>query len=255
MIKKLIVKKPKEMLVNWWDEVKLLKKFKEIEFAPGLNIIFGPNGSGKSTIIQQLARHFMCSTSGYPIINEANTSKLFGSIFNDEPKSGYKIIHDGQVVHYFESLMKLGFDSYGQADWNQMNDVASTMNSATLSSGNKSLNAMRRILNSLVSLDKIVNNISGTCNDVWQNKIKLIYKKLEANCEIGQRTLLLDEPDKGLDIPNQSTFWEYVQQWSKNFQVIVASHNLFSLNIENANYIELNKGYLKNCKSILKKLK
>jgi ABC-type cobalamin/Fe3+-siderophores transport system ATPase subunit len=251
MIEKLIIKNPKDMIVPWWHEVPQLKQFKEIEFKKGLNILFGPNGSGKSTIIRSLAIHFMCYTSGRPIINENSINEFFGGIFNENSKSGYEIIHDGQIVHYFSPILKLGFDSYGQTDFKQIGEAIETMESQKYSSGNKALHTMNRILTSLTNTDYIEDKLNGKVNDVWQKKIDIIHRLLKGSGKQKQRTLLLDEPDKNLDIPKQITFWNYIQEWAKQFQVIIASHNIFALKVK-ANFIELQQGYIEKCKNGLK---
>ena len=60
MIYKLLVKDPTKAALPWWNTVEWLKDRTEIEFGPGLNILFGKNGSGKSTVIKSIAKVLCC---------------------------------------------------------------------------------------------------------------------------------------------------------------------------------------------------
>lgn len=53
-------------------KLKNIKKFNdlELEFEPGINIVFGPNGSGKSTIIESIRRAFCKGTKRKQLIKE-----------------------------------------------------------------------------------------------------------------------------------------------------------------------------------------
>lgn len=68
----------------------------------------------------------------------------------------------------------------------------------------------------------------------------------------GQRTIILDEPETGLSLPFQAGFWRNVMASKKaaGFQIIVATHSPFALNIEGANYIETSPGYLDTCRTL-----
>ena len=93
----------------------------------------------------------------------------------------------------------------------------------------------------------------NSLNDIWTQKYDIAQQMLSPKIEKGQRTMLMDEPDSGLSIMYQHFFWKDVVGKAKKagFQVIVVSHSVFALGLD-ANYIETEEGYLKQCKKILK---
>lgn len=60
-------------------------------------------------------------------------------------------------------------------------------------------------------------------------------------------TIILDEPETFLDMKSKIEFWKKIVKLSKKSQVIVATHCFLALNQE-ANFIELEKGYLDSLK-------
>ena len=63
-------------------------------------------------------------------------------------------------------------------------------------------------------------------------------------------TVLMDEPDRNLDIDNVQQIFEILSNQKENGQMIVSIHNpllIYSLSkLENVNIIELTKGYKDN---------
>jgi len=72
---------------------------------------------------------------------------------------------------------------------------------------------------------------------------------LEPKIEKGQRTLLLDEPERALDILAQVNTWGLLRAYADTYQLFVASNSLVAIDIPEANYIEIaNDGYLEKAR-------
>lgn len=93
----------------------------------------------------------------------------------------------------------------------------------------------------------------GGFNDVWEARLKRVKALLQANGPAGPRTILMDEPESGFGLPWQAGFWHNVMRsaQAKNFQIIVATHSPFALNVPDAHYIETQPGYLEECRTTL----
>lgn len=69
--------------------------------------------------------------------------------------------------------------------------------------------------------------------------------------ERSKPTILLDEPDKSLDVVSQVLLWNGLRKFSDKIQIIVTAHSLLACDIEGANYITLgNPKYLEDCRKI-----
>jgi ABC-type cobalamin/Fe3+-siderophores transport system ATPase subunit len=73
--------------------------------------------------------------------------------------------------------------------------------------------------------------------------------------EKGPITILLDEPDRSIDLQYQYGLWSAIRKYSNKIQFIIASHNLFAFDIPNANYIEMSKGYVETAMNAVLSLK
>jgi len=249
VISELKITDPKDMPVDWWDKVEALKELKQIDFKPGLNIIFGPNGSGKSTIIKSIATVFACLQSGVPRITQTAISEMTTGFGTPIP-SGFDVVHDAQPVHYFSPDCKPGM-SYGTMDEFFGDTIGLFMMQE--SSGKTVIAALERILASALELAEVRDDLGGHCNDVWQKRIDRVREvMLKASIPKGSRTILLDEPDRSLDIPLQVQMWWLAsRKWSEKLQIIAASHNHLVLSLSNANIIETVPGYADRCRKIV----
>lgn len=95
--------------------------------------------------------------------------------------------------------------------------------------------------------------IQAGLNDVWSERVALVRTMLKANAAPGPRTIVLDEPETGFGLPWQAGFWNNVMRsaQAKNFQIIVATHSPFALNVPDAHYIETQPGYLDECRTAM----
>lgn len=95
---------------------------------------------------------------------------------------------------------------------------------------------------------------SGKVNSLWEDRLKIANTFLKGSGKVGQPTILLDEPERSLDLNYQPAIWRLLRAFAPTTQFIVASHSLFALRIPEANYIELGSDYLKGSEKALKLL-
>ena len=257
MIRSLEILDSKNTFLKWLGNVEALSTPRKFEFKPGLNVIWGRNGAGKSTIIQLLANLFHCHQAGVPVVTQNSIQDLFSRSEEDFTKS-IKVSHDGQGVRYFDPSMQIGVVGGGAAfDWDfGVEGVANYMFRG--SAGQVTLKRFDKVLESLVrrtTPPKVEYKItSGKVNSLWEDRLKIANTFLKGSGKVGQPTILLDEPERSLDLNYQPAIWRLLRSFAPTTQFIVASHSLFALRIPEANYIELGSDYLKGSEKALKLL-
>jgi len=249
MITEIRIKNKNNLPCSWWDKSPALMKKRVIKFKPGLNIVWAPNGAGKTTLLRTIARLMQCEQSGKQVVTENSLRDLFGMRKTVEP--GAVIKHNGAGVLYNNPDDTVGL-SCGSFDEDFM--MAGVQNlMAKMSSGTKAQDGFVKCLTSLRDGDfkleyKITKN---NVNSVWQERIEIVEKILEGDKSVqGPATLLVDEVDKSVDLIRQKQIWDLLVNYSGHFQIIAVSHNPLALNIKGANYIDLEKGYLKECREL-----
>lgn len=274
MIESLTFHDVQDAEMPWVAQLDYFKNNPVTQFKPGLNIVFGPNGSGKSTILQLLGLSLAAVQGGTSVVTQSWVQDVLG-FSGSTLKLPCNVVHDGQPVMYFDARAQEGLIGGGFDDDFFSLGVANTM--ARGSTGQLGIRRMSRMLD--VLLEKADTSEKGhkaagsramkqkreepagfpaeiewrlkrnSVNETWVNKLRVIEELLSAKCAVGPKTLLFDEPESGYSLPWQAGLWKNV--FSKvdpeKFQVIVATHSPFALEIPNAHYIEMTPGYAHEC--------
>lgn len=92
-------------------------------------------------------------------------------------------------------------------------------------------------------------------NSSWGHALDLVEERMVARIPKGQGSVLLDEPEANFSLLWQSRLWELLADpaVSESFQIIVASHSPFALNVPHANYIEFEPDYCADATALLQK--
>jgi energy-coupling factor transporter ATP-binding protein EcfA2 len=245
MIYSLDIRHPDKTPIAWLPKVEALAQPRMFEFKPGLNILWGRNGSGKTTVLRLLSMLCHCMQGSVPRVTQRSLMELCGHGGGDV-REAIRLKHDGQGVRHFDPGHTVGIDSGAFDD-----DFFSAGVSNTMFKGSAGQTTSFRFE------DTIVGVMRGRVPKVeWvaprgQNAAKVAEHFLKANAKKGPPTVLLDEPERSLDINCQVGCWRSIRAYAGTTQFIVASHSLFALNIPEANYIDMSPGYLEGCKKAL----
>ena len=236
MITEIKVTDPERTPVKWWPTVTALKDL-QLTLTPGLTILLGENGSGKSTLLLAVARQLHCAQGGRSVVTQTSVS----DIFRDHTYlNGLQIAHDGQSVRYVDPSRKLGVMGDSCDEDFFMEGVLST-----LIKGSAGQLVIKRVLDAVaakpVSVEWAMRR--DRVNKLWQTWLDDVTQELTAKIPVGPPTILLDEPDRSLSLPNQKQLWAGLPRLAKKTQIIVATHSSFALNVPGATYVELTPGY------------
>ena len=246
MIRELKITNPERTPIEWWASVEALKGRESIEFNPdGPTVIWGPNGVGKSSIIKALAMLTHCEQGGYPKVTDHSVRK-FRRIGDDGVLDGMSIVSDGQPVNYMAPDLNPGLQ-YGMAafDYDFMAEAMGGMGAMKTSSGQQVQRRLGLLMQQARKPGKVKRN-----GYVGDDEKSVVLGGLEASPGVskGKPTLLLDEPLRSLDLFKQVELWmAFEGSLFTEFQVIIASHSMFSMDIKGASYIELAPRYRDRC--------
>ena len=264
MISELAIDDLNRSCVHHAREVPFLKEHDRVGFKPGLNILWGGNGTGKSTILSAIARMLHCEQGGRTCVTKDSLGAVF-EVPSADPKSrfgersdtladGVVPIHDGQCVLHFDPGHAVGLAFGGAAfDWDFAGaGVANTMFRG--SSGQVTLERCNEVLYTIVKPEKwpkIEWKVSQK-GEYYAPRTSQVEAFLKGTLEQGQPTVLLDEPDRSLSMKLQAGLWtNLAARYSKNVQIIAASHSPLALHLPGVNYIEMTPGYLAECEGVL----
>jgi len=242
-------------------EIPALKR--SIHFKPGLNIIVGPNGSGKSTILDALALTMAAKQSGQSEITQTWLDEVKSKNFGEKRLStNVSVLHDGQPILYFNPGDTPGMDGGHFDDDFFSLGIKRLTTEPVLSSGQLTMVRIDDLLATMTGAlpfpDSVrVHSSVEHLNNHWQQIRDMTQEELlKPNCDPGQPTIVMDEPDRDLDARLQFTFWSIITdpEVTSKFQIIVSSHSHHSLLATFANYIETEPGYISSCHRVANEL-
>ncbi|MFK5283647.1 ABC transporter ATP-binding protein, partial [Lacticaseibacillus paracasei] len=74
---------------------------------------------------------------------------------------------------------------------------------------------------------------------------------MKPSMDNGPITYILDEPTRSLVTVHEADFWNIIESM-KDKQIIIATHSPFGLFMKDVNYIELESGYIEQCRKWFK---
>lgn len=228
----------------------------EYTFAPGVNVIIGTNGCGKSTLLNLIAKYMFCErtmASEYPL-DALSMPKIFS-------KEGE--VHDGIDIHadYLGKVFRMMLPSEMDNEDKLRNMVNFTafVSGLDCSTGEKGLVSINSLFKSMFEQKDYAFPIaemqrrSKGYNDFWKHNIDSLlnyYKKnrIKISKEDFEYTVLMDEPDRNLDIQNIMQVYDVLSFHKPQTQIIAVIHNpalIYKLSkLDCVNFVEMTKGYL-----------
>lgn len=257
MIRSFDIKNPTKTHISWMAEVASLKKPRKFEFTPGLNILWGRNGSGKSTVLKAMARLLHCEQSGVPVVTETSIREMFDNIRGEDHKdlkASMVLDHDGQAVRFFDPSIAVGLMGGGAAFDDDffhqgLNNLRFRGSAGQTTTFRFDAIATSIIKDEVPTVERRLR--ADRVNDFWVARLRTADHFLKGSGKAGPLTILLDEPERSYDFAHQVGCWRFIRAMAKKYQILVASHSFFAVNIPEANYIELEDGYLEIAKRAL----
>ena len=262
--------------LSYIADLPLMKKFDgKFTFKSGVNVIFGENGSGKSTLLNMLARGTFCNHYGETILNkrsmlenaflkkvtkeEAESRNKYYSFLSVEPI--FSLHHDGSVTYYRNP--KFSFGSNEDSISTYHSDLFSVLKDEGVnhkgSSGNKNkfrMNKVNDILDGKMK-PRSVAEIEYEPSDSYIRRdceFTINQEYTKGNFEKGATTIILDEPESGLDILSKIKWFKDLDKKAKeqNLQIIMSSHSELVFLLDDVNFISADQEYFNECLKIVK---
>jgi predicted ATPase len=253
MLHSVTVKNPAKLPVSWWASAEGLRNRKVFKFKPGLNILWGRNGSGKSTLLALLAKIFHAEQGGYSCVTMTSCRQLVDLNFRKgvpQWRNGFAVKHDGKPVFYANPAKAIGLDGGGFDEAFMLQGLANSLHKG--SAGETTVHRVREALEKFNRGTREIEyrNEVGV-NSYWDEVFAGIRKILAANAPKGPFTIILDEPDRSLDLDWSLRLWEQeIPKIAEKFQVLVATHSVLAIDVPGANYIELTPGYRESVRDL-----
>lgn len=223
MIRSFQMTDPANTCIRWGKGVPWFAGLTKLAFGPGLNIVYGPNGSGKSTLLRAMARLLCCTQGGVQVVTQ---TALF-----ERKGDGCTVDHDGSPTLYFDAGLAIGLFG-GQFDDDFFEEgVKNTVLHA--SSGHTTLHRLHRAVQAVTG--------KGAIPEVtWRafTRPDDLALFLAGTGPRERPTVILDEPERSLDVRQQWALWKGLSTKVKDVQVIVATHSPFAVHLTDVTWIE-----------------
>ncbi len=247
---------------RYLSDVPAFENGSEFVFKPGVNVIIGENGSGKSTLLDLIAKYTLCEED---MSSRMPASALaFPKVFDDDKVLDGIAIHAdyiGKVFHFLPHVeMKndtilsssQNFGLYGAG--------------LSSSSGEKGIVAINSLFQFMFGQDDYafpieeLKKTGESSNSLWNKRIKGLLtfyanNRIEITEDDFEYTVLMDEPDRNLDIENIMQVYNILSFHKPHTQIIAVVHNpalIYKLSkLDCVHFVEMTDGYLKKVKSFV----
>lgn len=254
MVTKVEIVDNKNTPIGYLPELKAFQNGKSYEFKEGVNIIVGANGCGKTTLLNLIRKYLLvdlsdCSAGLYNSnINEV--CNVFGDkgvydgvgVYADYQRNTFRLCHAGERKHNDDVFA----DDHSIAEFFGQREA---------STGEGVLVAMQALFSRMYSKGaKLMFDYSQFADNYKPYVQYVIDHAVGGN----EWTVLMDEPDRNLDIENIGQVKTILSIHKPQTQIIAVVHNpllicSLSKNSE-VNIIEMTKGYVNKVKKLVKEL-
>jgi len=255
MVTKVVINNNEDTPIGYLPKLRAFKNGKAYEFRPGVNIIVGKNGCGKTTLMNLIKKYLLvdhseCSAGEWNCnINDIcfglrGKKHMYAGagVYADYRRNTFRLCHKGERKENDEIFA----DDFSTSEF--FGQVWSSTGQG--------------VLHSLSSLfDRMFGEGARLLFDYTQFAdnylpyMKYIHDHL---IEGDEWTVLMDEPDRNLDIENIAKIRGILNIHKPHTQIIAVIHNplliyALSKNPE-VNFIEMTRGYVNKIKKLVKEM-
>lgn len=264
MITSIKIENNKRTPFEYLPNLKTFRNSAEFVFKPGVNVVIGKNGSGKSTLLNLIAKYTFCERS---MCSEIPRDALsFPHIFGDEDNvlDGVRIQSD-YIGKVFRLLPHMEMEQDDILD--NIHSFSSYLNGIRGSSGEKGACAINSLFNLMFSQSDYafpiaeLKEFGKSVNTLWEGRIDSLmgyYKKNHVKVQESdyEYTILMDEPDRNLDIDNIMQVYGVLSFHKPQTQIIAVIHNpalIYKLSkLDCVHFVEMTEGYLEEVVNFIK---
>ena len=255
MVTKVVIKDNTDSPIKYLSKLSAFKNGKTYEFKPGVNIIVGKNGCGKTTLMNLIRDYLLVDLSecSFGEFNSNLDKVCFGLGDDKHMYLGVDVYAD-----YYRNTFRLCHA--GERKYNE--DVFADKHSIDEFFGQQLASTGEGVLKSLDSLfarmfEKGANLTFNYTKfgDSYPQYMKYIHDHIIEGDEF---TILMDEPDRNLDIENIGQIKGILSFHKPQTQIIAVVHNpllicALSKNPD-VNIIEMTRGYVNKVRKQVKEL-
>lgn len=246
MIERVLVRNNENSPLHYLSDLDAFRNGTEYDFKPGVNIIVGENGSGKTTLLKLIERYLLvdkteCSLGMYGSVmrNLIGLNKDVPDgvdVYADYDKNTFRLCHKAEKNN--DDVMSSA-SAFGE--------TFMQMHSSTGEGVNIALNSLfKRIFSKDAKLKFDYNKVGERVKSYGE------YINSHRVQKYDEWTIILDEPDRNLDIENIGYIKDILSFHKKNTQIIAVIHNpllIYALSKKKrVNFIELTPGYIDRVK-------
>lgn len=262
MIQEVYIKDPENSTVKYLSGLKNFPEGRKFEFSPGVNVIVGPNGSGKTTLLKLLYDFtFTCDS---PYSKTPNPSEPYSILEYDKFYiDGRSELKDGVQIKAYWAAMFFRYlpssDLKPGSESKSIGNMRLHMSSAGSSTGESTMDGIDYLFSEMFGRKNYefplsdLKKLKSSGNDYWAPRIENLLKYYkENNIDVAEKdfefTVLMDEPDKNLDLENSKQVYGILSHRKEQTQMIAVIHNpilIYKLSkLKNINFIEMEPGYV-----------
>ena len=251
MIEKVIIKDKTKTPITYLDKIDMFKDGTEFIFKPGVNVLVGLNGSGKTTLFKIIEYYLMvgdifCERGQYNCnVNRLRTlnSGISGiDVFADYEKNTFKLSHFQDRSD--DTIMK------------NVQNFCDQITGCQSSQGERVIVALNSLFRYMFSPDAKLSFDYDQFKDFSEYYEYVQSHKLKEPAD--EYTILMDEPDRNLDLHNLDHIRSILSFHKEQAQIIVSLHSplliTWARHQSHINLIELSPGYAEEVECLTKKL-